>query len=138
MQLHNENKKKYSWTVLKDFTDSAVDITVRVQANDAYRPRYSIQVGRIKNEFLAPHLPIYIEVTHGKISGLSDYTEIVSRLMREARAYICEVAQKREDEIMTEKIAKEERLTVKAKPASGLKTLSKQDALKYAVRSDDD
>ena len=138
MQLHNEKKaKQYSWSVLKDFTDTAVDITVRVQGNDAYRPRYSLQIGRIKGDFLAPHLPIYIDVTHAKISGLSDYAGIVERLMGEARAFICEIAQKREDEIMTEKIAKEERSNVKVKGPTGLKTLSKQDAAKYAVKSSD-
>jgi hypothetical protein len=137
--MHNDGeKKKYTWTVLRDFTDGPTNVTVRVQANDAYRPRYSVQVGRLGDKgsgtFLAPHLPMYNEVQHARVTSVSDYAEVVSRLMIEARTYIQERMQIREDEIMAEKIAKEDKRSFKQKPTMGLKNLSKQDAAKYAMK----
>jgi hypothetical protein len=135
MQMHNQDKreKKFSWSTLRDFTDATTEITVRVQANDAHRPRYSISIGKVKGDFLAPHLPMYITVENGKINAISDYAEVVTRLLDEARLFITEKAQIREDEIMTERIAKEERNTHKQAATMGLKNLSKADAAKRAV-----
>jgi hypothetical protein len=95
------------WTVVKDITSDG--ITVRITAQDGYRPKYSVSLGRIVpsrepggDPRFAPHLAMYSESNLGKASVRWNQA-MVAGLLASAHDWILLQCQNREDAIIEEK-----------------------------------
>lgn len=121
-------KTVHTWTVKNEFR--ADGYVVRVTGNDAYRPRYTIQIGRDmpKEGKLGTYLPVYVEDGLGKAS-LRDgsFAQTLASLIAQAEAWILKVSQEREDEIITSRLARETKDIERGKKSArpGLKKIGK-------------
>lgn len=123
-----QRKQKPEWKVIKDFVNEEAGIVVRVSATDAYRPRYSYEVGRklpnSDDNRIARHFGVFVE-GQGKVNLRASLAEKTMRLVFDAEMWILNKCQEREDEIVEEKCAREQRDMDREKPKQrpGLKSL---------------
>jgi hypothetical protein len=101
------------WNVVRDFIDPETKLCVRITAQNHFRPRYSIAIGRWisppngeREDYLGPHIPMMIDIENGSVS-LRPFVQIINDLMGQAIEHIHVEAQKREDEILEAKREKE-------------------------------
>jgi hypothetical protein len=97
--------KKPSWTVVKEFEESGV--LVEVSASDTARSRYSIRIGRRGERGAMPFLPLYLQ-GQGSVRVVS-VAQTIEKLVRLAEDFVREEAQKKEDEYIEQRIARETR-----------------------------
>lgn len=131
-------KQKLEWEVIKDFTPAEdpekLYLVVRVSASKGFRPRYSIQVGRLgKDESgsagrVFNHLPIFTR-GQGRIEIIR-VAKALTELIKEAEDFVHNAAQYNEDLAIEARQSKEKRGMAAAAPPKGLKALGKIDAAK--------
>jgi hypothetical protein len=127
------------WQLEKEFKDEASSIVVRLQKKTGFRPVYSIQISRVRDDGRpVPFLPIFIESRNGSVVAVRDNSQVIDALIRSASAYAREAAERREAEILDAKISKEEADLKRGqnKAPKGLKTLGKMDAAKRTSNED--
>lgn len=130
MSTEHTNKSTSLWHMEKEFKDESSGIVVRLQKKEGFRPVYSIQVSRMRDDGrLVPFLPIFIEARNGTVVAVKDNSQVIDALIRQASEYAREAAQMREAEILDAKIEKEKADVnrTKSKPVHGIKTLGKMD-----------
>ena len=100
---------------------------------DEYVPKYSIKMGRFRQD--RKHRRLEHPDSHprqGKIPRLR-VSAVLAKLVKDAEDWIHNEAQYREDEIIDEKVRKEEKGTKKYEQPKGLSALGKMDAAKRQV-----
>lgn len=132
------NSKKAEREYMTEFVDANTRIAVRVQRTQAFRPYYSLVIGRFvehdNGETFVPYLPVRAEVELAKVQSIQDHTKLVSGLVADATEWIRTKLQEREDEIIASKQAREQRDMDRDKPNArpGLKQLSRIDRIAKA------
>lgn len=134
---HDTKRPPLEWVVVKDVTDKDTGLTVRISRADSFRPKFSIQIGKLlidqRNPKSEPrfvrHLSIFARAENGVVT-VGKFHTVLAELLVEAHKFIHEESQKREDEIIDTKLANEKRQLDRDKPKQkpGLKALKKQDA----------
>lgn len=101
------------WIVVKDITSD--NITVRITAQDGYRPKYSMALGRVLpareqggSDRFVPHLAVYSETSLG-VASLKWNQEMITALFMNATGWILAQCQLREDAIIEEKQEQEQK-----------------------------
>lgn len=124
--------RQMTWTDCIDFKESVgpVELIVRVSKTDEYVPKYSIKMGRFRPDgnIVGSNIPIYAR-GKGKIE-IARVGATLAKLVKQAEDWIHNEAQYREDEIIDEKLKKEEKGTKKYEQPKGLSALGKMDAAK--------
>jgi len=129
--------KQMTWTDCKDFKDSVgtLELVVRVSKTDEYIPKYSIKMGRFRPDgnIVGSNIPIYAR-GKGKID-IVRVGVVLAKLVKDAEDWIHNEAQIREDEVIDDKVRREEKGTKKFEQPKGLGALGKMDAAKRQVQA---
>lgn len=133
----NDNKfVKGEWEHAIDFHDEDSGMVLRVrELTGVYKPIYSYELGRANaDKKFSRHFAVQLEIVNGIVSIRSNSVDFkaMDKLVQQANQWVLDSRQVREDEIMQEKRDREESQIEREKPRikPGLKTLSRQDALK--------
>lgn len=127
------DRAKVNREFVREFVDANTSIAVRVQRTQAFRPYYSIVIGRFvsheNGESFVPFLPVRTDCKLAKVESITNHSKLVAALVQEATEWIQERCQEREDEIIEQQMQREKRDIDRDKPGTkpGLKTLSKID-----------
>jgi len=128
--------KQMTWTDCKDFKDSVgtLELVVRVSKTDEYVPKYSIKMGRFRPDgnIVGSNIPIYVR-GRGKID-IVRVGVVLAKLVKDAEDWIHNEAQIREDEVIDDKVRREEKGTKKFEQPKGLGALGKMDAAKRQIQ----
>jgi hypothetical protein len=129
--------KQMTWTDCKDFKDTVgpIELVVRVSKTDEYVPKYSIKMGRFRPDgnIVGSNIPIYAR-GRGKID-IARVGVVLAKLVKDAEDWVHNEAQIREDEIIDDKVRREEKGTKKYEQPKGLGALGKMDAVKRQVQA---
>lgn len=127
-----DRSRQMTWTDCIDFKETVgpFELIVRVSKTDEYVPKYSIKMGRFRQDgnIVGSNIPIYTR-GKGKIE-ITRVSAVLAKLVKDAEDWIHNEAQYREDEIIDEKVRKEEKGTKKYEQPKGLSALGKMDAAK--------
>lgn len=105
--MQNDKRgRKPEWKVVKTIDDGK--FAVQISATDTFRPRYSVQVGKVRDGQFRPHLPIETEGLY-KISLVRSLTKDLAGLLQAAEEWILEEAALRADESLDKRIEKEQK-----------------------------
>lgn len=137
----NDQKKPLEWVVVKDVTDEATGLTVRVSRAEAFRPRFSFQTGKLivdagkKEPRFVRYVGVFTRAENGVVA-IDGFHTVMAKLLAETHEFIHRSAQAREDEIIESKQFREKKDLDRDKPKQrpGLKALRKQDAERYAQK----
>ena len=141
---NNDRKQKRKFeppTFVKEFAGERV--AVRVAAKSGHRPLFSLHLGAIVRDADPKKPPRYYSginvrtsITNARVS-IQSIRDEVNALLTEAEAWIEEKSQERENEILDEKIAREERDLARNKPKvrHGLGTLNKAESKKPSTEA---
>ncbi len=124
----NSGKPPVEWKWVKDFEDD-IGLLVRVTESQQFRPRYSMEIGKMGHENkLLRHIGVMSE-GQGKIRLTHDLGYRISELMKEAQRWIEEKMQANEDRFIEEKANREKAEMDRGKPVQrpGLKRIAKVD-----------
>src|SRR5271166_1466227 len=119
--------KQMTWTDCKESVGT-VELVVRVSKTDEYVPKYSIKMGRFRPDgnIVGSNVPIYAR-GRGKID-IVRVGIVLAKLVKDAEDWFHNEAQIREDEVIDDKLRKEEKGTKKYEHPKGLGALGKMDA----------
>lgn len=132
-----DNKRApLEWLVCKDVFDKDSGLVVRISRADGFRPRFSLQIGKLlvdrSNPKAEPRfvrfLSIFTRAEHGVVA-VEKFHVILAKLLEEAHQFIHVASQQREDEIIETKQTHEKRQLDRDKPKQkpGLKEIAKRD-----------
>jgi len=93
------------WKVIKEFRDLGIAVTV--SATDSHRPMYSLSVWKVNGEQVYRFFPLRFRSALGKVEAEGSLAPVVAKLIAAAEEWCFEMAQAREDEIISELEAKE-------------------------------
>lgn len=129
--------QKPLWTEARTFTDESAGIAVIVSRMSGYRPRFSYAIKsrvetRERGIILVPFFQVGVVTEHARVTKLIGGLNTTSLfgLLAEVDEWIRGECQRREDEIISERVDREQRDLARDKPKQrpGLKSLSKRDA----------
>jgi len=112
MDERTQDRKPLAWLDVMTFEDG--DLVVQVRKLDIRAPRFSISIGRVRNDRFLPFLPVFTE-GQGKITVVHLFAK-VGLLVQKAEEWVLEQVQRYEDEQLSYKQAYEERGVNKDKP----------------------
>ena len=133
-QGRRDERKQMTWIDCKDFKETvgSLDLVVRVSRSDEYVPKYSIKLGRLRQDnMVTMNIPIYAR-GQGKISIIR-VGEALAKLTKEAEDYIHNAVQYREDQVIEGRQEKEKKGMKKDEQPKGLSALGKMDAAKRSA-----
>lgn len=132
----NTSRAPLDWVVCKDVSDKDTGLTVRISRADGFRPRFSIQLGKLLVDKGNPraeprfirHIGVFARAENG-IVNVEKFYSTFTALLQEAHKFIYEESQKREDEIIETKQSHEKRQLDRDKPKQkpGLKEIAKRE-----------
>ena len=102
-------KTQHTWIVVQEFKDEPTGIIVRITSNDAFRPRYTIQIGRVlpnDARTVGSYVPVYIDDGNGEANLRTPISPVISDLVKQAEAWVLSRSQDREDAISKSKADK--------------------------------
>jgi hypothetical protein len=125
------------WKKVQEFEENGIIVSVsRLEASHG-RPKFNIEISsRSKSGRPVRYFPMFID-GQGKVS-VRRISGFVAKLINEAEDWIDEQAQKREDEFIEQRQAREMKQLDrdKPRPQAGIKTLGKRDgAIKAAQKT---
>jgi hypothetical protein len=102
-----EQRAAKEWVHVKDIQDG--NLIVKITELQAYRPRYSIEVGRANEDNkLIRHFGVFVDTHLGKVSIRESLGARIKLLVEQAESWVIERTQERENVIMQERIDKEQ------------------------------
>jgi hypothetical protein len=120
------------WVPVKDITDEATGLTVRITKRDGFRAQFSTELlrrqetnGQVR---FVRHIGIFSTTSNSRVA-VTRVRLVVATIFEQAEDWIHNELQIREDEILEEKLSREQAQLSRDKPKQrpGLKALAKQD-----------
>jgi hypothetical protein len=118
MPNNDDNRSSKVWIPIKSFRRDVV--VVQVTQLQGYRPRYSIEVGRINEDGkIRRHFGIFTLYELGsQVKIRESLGKTIASLVEEAEDWIVRVTQEREEQILEERITSEEKEANRGKPVT--------------------
>lgn len=141
----NNSRQPLDWVVCKDVFDKDSGLVVRISRADGFRPRFSLQIGKLLVDRNNPkgeprfirHLGVFARAENGVVA-VEKFHTILAQLLEEAHQFIHRTSQQREDEIIETKQSHEKRQLDRDKPKHkpGLKEIAKRDKRAAELRKE--
>jgi len=135
----NNDRRPLNWLTDMTFEDKASGLSVRITRNDAYKPGFSVEVGREGKEGkegrLIRHIPVRWFSHNGRASLDVNIAEAFAHIGNKVQEYLEGEVQKLEDERLDQqrKKGEKESKSKNQNVGTGLGGLTKADAAKKAT-----
>jgi hypothetical protein len=130
-QGRDDRRERPAWTNCKEFKASVgqLELCVRVSRSGDYVPKYNITAGRRRQDgTVGMSIPIYAR-GRGKIE-IARVGEVLAKLVKEAEDWIHNETQYHEDQLIEDKVRREQKGMKRDDKPKGLGALGKMDAAK--------